>query len=610
MKKSYSLSRKKIFIGIASLSFIFCGSNINAQIFFNNGAQVYVASSTIVQINAGLQSDNIIAGPGDFDNEGIITVTSNGAFPGNIDLTNNSVMHGNGTYYLDQNWINDATFNANNSVVNMNGNAATQLITSTTNTITTFDTLELTGTGVGAARIKRQTLNANVTNALIINDRELATDNNTMRVLTPTLTAVTNTTVPGNEGFVSSLGTGSLSRVTNTAAVYFYPTGSSLGTTRYRPVKLTPVAANIDTFSVRLANNDPTLDSYNKASLDSTLCKVNPLFYHLIKRVSGTDNAAIDIFYDQTNDGSWNGIAQWNTPQVVKWNNTGVVTATTTVPLSDVLKTNWSNFSNTPYVLAAPNPAAPVINCIGPICPGTPNNLVTVTGNGTSYTWTTPGGTTIVSGQGTDSLIVNWGNTPGTITVISNSNTGCSSSPASCTVSLNPKPDAGFDTISSGTYNNLYAFNDTSKGGVTSWAWLFGDGSSSTSQNPTHNYPGAGIYPVTEVVTNAFGCKDTITYDVKVNEGIIIPNVFTPNGDGKNDEFYIPNSGMKQFSIDIFNRWGVKVFSSTASDIRWDGRSTAGVNMSDGTYYYILKAVSTSGKDYNVNGFVTLIRGK
>jgi gliding motility-associated-like protein len=97
---------------------------------------------------------------------------------------------------------------------------------------------------------------------------------------------------------------------------------------------------------------------------------------------------------------------------------------------------------------------------------------------------------------------------------------------------------------------------------------------------------------------------------VTVNEGILIPNVFSPDGDGINDQFYIPNSGLKEFSIEIFNRWGIKVFESTADEIRWDGVSTSGVKLSDGTYYFILKAVSTSGKDYSTTGFLTLLAKK
>ena len=159
----------------------------------------------------------------------------------------------------------------------------------------------------------------------------------------------------------------------------------------------------------------------------------------------------------------------------------------------------------------------------------------------------------------------------------------------------------------------MYSFTDSSTGG-TSWSWNFGDPNStsntSTQQNPVHTFSGAGTYTVTQIVYNQFGCPDTFKIVVSVNEGIIIPNVFTPDGDGYNDVWYIPNSGMKEFNVQIFDRWGLKVWEATADEIRWDGRSSSGKPLTDGTYYYVLHAVlktKISAKDYSTNGYVTLL---
>jgi gliding motility-associated-like protein len=110
-------------------------------------------------------------------------------------------------------------------------------------------------------------------------------------------------------------------------------------------------------------------------------------------------------------------------------------------------------------------------------------------------------------------------------------------------------------------------------------------------------------------VTNAGGCVDTVQTIVTVLEGILIPNVFSPNGDGTNDEFFIPNSGLKEYKIEIYDRWGVLIFESTAPEIHWDGRSTSGNLCTDGTYYYILHAI-TNTADYSTTGFLTLIGSK
>src|SRR5665213_2332455 len=95
---------------------------VKAQIVFSNGALVHATTGAIMQVNGGFQDDNIIAGPGTWTNDGDMTVTSNGAAPGNIHITNTAILQGNGKYHLDQDWINDAVFIADNSTVDMYGN--------------------------------------------------------------------------------------------------------------------------------------------------------------------------------------------------------------------------------------------------------------------------------------------------------------------------------------------------------------------------------------------------------------------------------------------------------------------------------------------------------
>jgi len=191
--------------------------------------------------------------------------------------------------------------------------------------------------------------------------------------------------------------------------------------------------------------------------------------------------------------------------------------------------------------------------------------------------------------------------------VIDTNSVGCFSDPVSCFVNVSTPPAAAFDTTSVGfTYN----FTDLSTGGATTWLWDFGDGSSSASQNPSHIFSSNGVQTVCLTAGNANGCIDSVCYTIEVDvfEFINIPNVFTPDGDGINDQFYINNSGLKEFQIEIFNRWGIKVFESESGSVKWDGRSTAGVELSDGTYYYILKAISVTNKDYSTKGFINLLR--
>jgi gliding motility-associated-like protein len=85
-----------------------------------------------------------------------------------------------------------------------------------------------------------------------------------------------------------------------------------------------------------------------------------------------------------------------------------------------------------------------------------------------------------------------------------------------------------------------------------------------------------------------------------------IPNVFTPNGDFKNDFFEIRNlCRYDGFLIKIYNRWGRLLYESTNIDFKWDGTTTGGDEVSDGVYYYIMKA-----KTREIHGYIQLIRNE
>jgi gliding motility-associated-like protein len=171
-----------------------------------------------------------------------------------------------------------------------------------------------------------------------------------------------------------------------------------------------------------------------------------------------------------------------------------------------------------------------------------------------------------------------------------------------------PLPNIAFyptpDTIPGGEFVNFVNLTT----GASSYYWNLGDGSTTTDTTPFHQYNVAGTYTVILIAKNSFGCADTLVEDVYVTEQLIVPNVFTPNGDGINDVFHIEAGSMKTFDVQIFNRWGQKIFESTNPNNDWTGRSTSGVMESNGTYYYIIEATDYSGKQYNLDGFVELIQ--
>lgn len=101
--------------------------------------------------------------------------------------------------------------------------------------------------------------------------------------------------------------------------------------------------------------------------------------------------------------------------------------------------------------------------------------------------------------------------------------------------------------------------------------------------------------------------NNTSTDSKKIIGQIKIPNVFTPNGDGKNDVFRIDGIELyPQNTLSIFNRWGNEVYRNT------DGykNNWSGEGLNEGTYYYVLKLMSGNGSTQSYTGWVTLLRDK
>ena len=125
----------------------------------------------------------------------------------------------------------------------------------------------------------------------------------------------------------------------------------------------------------------------------------------------------------------------------------------------------------------------------------------------------------------------------------------------------------------------------------------------------TFTNPGANMvtFLVEDQVNAGVGCYDTITMTIHV-QGVDVPNVFTPNGDGTNDYFVVDNHGIETLNMLIFNRWGAKVYEWNTTQTAWDGTGLDGEDVADGVYYYILTAVGEDGYPYEERGAVTLIR--
>lgn len=140
-------------------------------------------------------------------------------------------------------------------------------------------------------------------------------------------------------------------------------------------------------------------------------------------------------------------------------------------------------------------------------------------------------------------------------------------------------------------------FTDSSIGKIISWNWDFGNGSTSSLQNPLPETYALvttkpfKLYPVQLIVENNLQCFDTIVHQVKVVYScyITVPNAFTPNGDGKNDYLY-PLNAWKAANIEffIYNRYGQVVFHTTDWTKKWDG-TINGATQGTGVFVWSLR---------------------
>jgi len=112
-------------------------------------------------------------------------------------------------------------------------------------------------------------------------------------------------------------------------------------------------------------------------------------------------------------------------------------------------------------------------------------------------------------------------------------------------------------------------------------------------------------------VTDANGCKavDTITVDVITGTTIFIPNVFTPNDDGVNDQFKIYGdlSNINYFDMVVFDRWGEKVYESNDPNFEWFG-AYKGQPAPTGVYVYVASMVFNDGSRKEYKGSLTLLK--
>jgi len=237
------------------------------------------------------------------------------------------------------------------------------------------------------------------------------------------------------------------------------------------------------------------------------------------------------------------------------------------------------------------------------------------------------GSVTVIATGGTGSYTYSWNTTPtstsssvsnvpaGTYTVTV-SNDGCDTV-SSVIVANIPGPTASFIlNPTQAEVNQTVMFTDMSTG-ATSWYWNLGDGGVSVLTNPTHSYSISGTYTICLLVTDNFGCEDSTCSNVFINGlfTMYIPNAFSPDDDGVNEVFMPQGIGIdeERYIMQIFDRWGKKVFETTDILEGWDGRieeqEISNMEINTSVYSYYIKVFENNTDiSHEYRGNVTLLR--
>jgi gliding motility-associated-like protein len=153
-----------------------------------------------------------------------------------------------------------------------------------------------------------------------------------------------------------------------------------------------------------------------------------------------------------------------------------------------------------------------------------------------------------------------------------------------------------FDFVNQSSYSDNYV-------------WSFGDGGASSAFEPSYKYTDTGSYSVSLVVSNDIGCLDTFIKIVKVEDVFVlhIPNAFSPNNDDINDTYGVESRGVIDYNMNVYTRWGEKVWSAQSSKDEWDGRYN-GENVPVGFYIFLAWGVTTDGTKFEREGVISVIR--
>ena len=179
---------------------------------------------------------------------------------------------------------------------------------------------------------------------------------------------------------------------------------------------------------------------------------------------------------------------------------------------------------------------------------------------------------------------------------------------------LNANFKAFPNTASFGTQIN-FQDNSSATLPISTWKWEFGDENNSSlinfnNSNTQFTYPLPGYYTVNLIITDGNNCTDKYTSIIHITGDVETPNVFTPNGDGVNDNFEFPIDIFKSYDVLILDRWGSAVYSkkNVTGTLIWNGFNQNKEECTDGVYFFKINGLIKDGTPFEKTGFLTKIK--
>jgi gliding motility-associated-like protein len=247
------------------------------------------------------------------------------------------------------------------------------------------------------------------------------------------------------------------------------------------------------------------------------------------------------------------------------------------------------------------------------MCVGMINNS-TMQGGSIAY-WTWNFGDNTTSSQNSPVHCFKNGTFNISLTAVSDS--GCTStSTINNAITVYPKPIAGFIyTPESVDIIDPTVTIENQAEGATAYIYFISDGYVIAGHPDfTHTFTSdvPQNYTVLQIVTNSFGCKDSIKHDIIINPGytFYIPNAFTPNRDGTNEVFKGIGIGIKSYTLMIFDRWGELIFQSDNLEQGWDGtfKGKGGEIVQEGVYVWKVQLRDEKNNEHDFDGTVSVIK--